>query len=93
MAKAEYEEVPAKVTPYQFCHSRAMHLYHHGMPLQLLAEYMGHASVISTWIYAYEETEMERVAIEKCHGRNVAATDLPEWKNNDELIKNCMALR
>ncbi|MEE1040722.1 MAG: tyrosine-type recombinase/integrase, partial [Lachnospiraceae bacterium] len=41
MAKAECEEVPAKVTPHQFRHSRAMHLYRHGMPLQLLAEYMG----------------------------------------------------
>ena len=67
MAKAECEEVPAKVTPHQFRHSRAMHLYRHGMPLQLLAEYMGHASVISTRIYAYADTEMKRAAIEKCH--------------------------
>lgn len=92
MAKAECEEVPAKVTPHQFRHSRAMHLYRHGMPLQLLAEYMGHASVISTRIYAYADTEMKRAAIEKCQGRNVAATDLPEWKNDDELIKKLYGL-
>ena len=92
MAKAECEEVPAKVTPHQFRHSRAMHLYRHGMPLQLLAEYMGHASVISTRIYAYADTEMKRAAIEKCQGRNAAATDLPEWKNDDELIKKLYGL-
>ena len=39
-----------------------------GMPLQLLAEYMGHASVVSTQIYAYADTEMKRRAIEKCQG-------------------------
>lgn len=92
MAKAECEEVPAKVTPHQFRHSRAMHLYRHGMPLQLLAEYMGHASVISTRIYAYADTEMKRAAIEKCQGRNAAVTDLPEWKNDDELIKKLYGL-
>ena len=31
-------------------------------------------------------------AIEKCQGRNVAATDLPEWKNDDELIKKLYGL-
>ena len=35
---------------------------------------------------------MKRAAIEKCQGRNVAATDLPEWKNDDELIKKLYGL-
>lgn len=42
-----------------------MHLYRNGMPLQLLSEFMGHASLASTQIYAYADTGMKRQAIEK----------------------------
>ena len=54
-----------KGTPYQFRHTKAMHLYRNGMPLQLLSEFMGHASLASTQIYAYADTEMKRQTIEK----------------------------
>ena len=33
-------------------HTRAMHLYRQGLPLALLADYLGHASIESTRIYA-----------------------------------------
>lgn len=92
MAHQELSEVPEKVTPHQIRHSRAMHLYRRGMPLQLLAEYMGHASVVSTQIYAYADTEMKRAAIEKCHGKQEDATIIPEWKNNEEIIKKLYGL-
>ena len=68
-----------------------MHLHRHGMPLQLLAEYMGHASVISMQIYAYADTEMKRSAFEKCQG-NTAISAPPEWQNNVEIIKKLYGL-
>jgi site-specific recombinase XerD len=36
-------EVPQLLHPHQFRHSRSMHLYRRGMPLVLLAEWLGHA--------------------------------------------------
>ena len=68
-----------------------MHLYRHGMSLQLLAEYMGHASVISTQIYAYADTEMKRRAIEKCQGGALISAS-PEWQNNVGMIKKLYGL-
>lgn len=91
MAKQECAEIPDKVKPHQFRHTRAMHLYRHGMPLQLLAEFMGHASIISTQIYAYADTEMKRRAIEKCQNKP-EETNLPEWQNNEGLIKKLYGL-
>ena len=46
-------------------HTRAMHLYHQGMPMMLLSEYLGHASEETTKVYAYADTEMKRAAIDK----------------------------
>ncbi|MBD5394374.1 MAG: site-specific integrase [Lachnospiraceae bacterium] len=93
LAKSECDEVPGKVTPHQFRHSRAMHLYRNGMSLQLLAEYMGHASVVSTQIYAYADTEMKRAALEKCQRKAENITnELPEWQVDEEMIKKLYGL-
>ena len=90
-ARQDCPEIPDKVTPHQFRHARAMHLYRHGMSLQMLAEYMGHASIASTQIYAYADTEMKRRAIERCQGKSEEA-DLPEWQNNENLIRKLYGL-
>ena len=91
MAKAESPEIPDRVTAHQFRHSRAMHLYRNGMPLQLLAEFMGHASTVSTQIYAYADTEMKRQAIEKIQG-DTKKVELPDWQTDEELIKKLYGL-
>lgn len=91
MARKECAEIPEKVKPHQFRHTRAMHLYRHGMPLQILAEFMGHASTISTQVYAYADTEMKRKAIEKCQPET-DKIDLPEWQNDEGLIKKLYGL-
>jgi integrase/recombinase XerD len=36
-------EVPDNVHPHLFWHSRAMHLYQHGMPLALISQWLGHS--------------------------------------------------
>lgn len=93
LAKSECDEVPEKVTPHQFRHSRAMHLYRNGMPLQLLAEYMGHASVVSTQIYAYADVEMKRIALEKCQRKDEnVCEEFPEWQMDEEMIKKLYGL-
>jgi site-specific recombinase XerD len=56
-------DVPENVHPHLFRHSRAMHLYQHGMDLTLIAQWLGHANLNITTIYAYADTEKKRAAI------------------------------
>jgi site-specific recombinase XerD len=65
-AKVKCAEVPENVHPHMFGrHSRAMHLYQHGMPLELISQWLGHANLETTLMYARADTEHKRKAIEK----------------------------
>ena len=58
------QEVPEKVHPHLFRHSRAMHLYQEGMDLTLVSQWLGHSQLETTQIYAHADTEHKRKAIE-----------------------------
>ncbi len=87
MAKDVCPEVPAHIHPHMIRHTRAMHLYQSGMPLVLLSQYLGHAQVETTMIYAYADTEMKRAAIQKA---DTVRKDRPVpdeiWADNEEMI-------
>lgn len=78
-AKISCTEVPEKITPHMFRHSRAIHLYRKGVPLVLISEWLGHSDLETTLIYAYADTEMKRKAIE-------AATDQNHPLRNKESV-------
>ena len=69
-AKTTCSEVPDKITPHMFRHSRAIHLYRKGVPLVLISEWLGHSNLETTLIYAYADTEMKRLAIEAATDQN-----------------------
>lgn len=80
-------EVPLHIHAHMLRHTRAMHLYHQGMPMMLLSEYLGHASEETTKVYAYADTEMKRAAIDKADiVRGNAPPPVPVWINDDEMI-------
>lgn len=86
MAKEKCISVSKKVHPHLFRHARAIHLYRSGIPLPLLSEFMGHADVQTTTIYAYADTEMKRQAIENATNNSVIPkvnNDIPTWKNDE----------
>lgn len=58
-------EVPEKVHPHLFRHTRAMHLYQNGVDLTLVSQWLGHSKLETTLIYASADTEHKRKAIEK----------------------------
>jgi len=70
IARQKCNEVPERVTPHMFRHSRALHLYRKGVPLPLISEWLGHSNIETTLIYAYADTEMKRSAIEKATDAN-----------------------
>lgn len=51
--------------PHLFRHTRAMHLYMAGMPLELVSQWLGHSQMETSLIYARATTEMKRKAIDK----------------------------
>ena len=92
MARQTCLEVPERVHPHQLRHSRAMHLYRAGMPLVLLSEFLGHADVNTTRIYAWADTEMKRQAIQKVSGDTGRIHIEPIWVNDEEMIKRLYGL-
>ncbi len=62
-ARKTCQEVPKKVHPHLFRHSRAMHLYQEGMDLTLVSQWLGHSQLETTQIYAHADTEHKRKAI------------------------------
>lgn len=89
VAREQTPGIPEKIYPHMLRRSRAMHLYRSGMPLALLAEFLGHEDPETTLIYAYADTEMKREAIEKVTGNNSSFPDNAEkgiWEGNDDII-------
>ena len=64
--------VPDNVHPHLFRHSRAMHLYQRGMDLTLVSQWLGHANLSTTLVYAHADTEHKRRAIETATSNGTA---------------------
>ena len=92
-ARVKCPEVPEHVHPHMWRHSRAMHLYQHGMPLELVSQWLGHSRPETTLIYAYADTEHKREAIERALGRNTASTEQTPTVSDEELLKQLYGLR
>lgn len=94
-ARVQCNKVPEGLHPHMFRHSRSMHLYRGGMPLALLSEWLGHAQLETTKIYANADTQMKREAIEKATSSlNPMTQDqiVTPWQNDEELIKRLYGL-
>lgn len=94
-ARDKCNKVPEGVHPHMFRHSRSMHLYRGGMPLALLSEWLGHAQLETTKIYANADTQMKREAIEKATNSLNPLTQeqkVTSWQNDEELIKRLYGL-
>ena len=95
-ARSECNDVPDNVTPHMFRHSRALSLYRKGVPLPLISEWLGHSNLETTLIYAYADTEMKRVAIEKATSANhpIRAVGMIESVNiDDDTLKRLYGLK
>lgn len=86
-ARKTCSEVPERVHPHLFRHTRAMDLYRAGMPLSYVAEFLGHVNVNTTDIYASADVEMLRKALEKADPE--LAKEIPLWKDEESLKKLC----
>jgi Site-specific recombinase XerD len=87
-ARTSCIEVPENIHPHLFRHSRAMHLYQHGMDLTLVSQWLGHVNLETTLIYSHADTEHKRRAIEKAtsNGEDTPINISPKrFTINDEI--------
>jgi site-specific recombinase XerD len=94
VARLVCADVPERVHPHQFRHTRAIHLYRDGYPLVLVGEFLGHVDPSTTKIYAYADAEMKRNALEKAsifHGDS--STEFALWEDDEDLIMQLVGLK
>lgn len=98
---SKYERVARKTLPniphlhpHLFRHSRAMHLYQAGMPLVLVAEWLGHSQLETTLVYAHASTSMKRKAIETATEGNdiIASNEKPKYMDKEKIIRRLYGL-
>lgn len=90
-ARPNCPELPARIHAHQLRHARAMQMLRAGVPLPHIKEFLGHANIATTNIYASADNQMVREAIQKA-GSN--APDLaPIWKGDDDLILQLAGLK
>lgn len=86
-------EVPERVYPHLFRHTRAMHLYQMGMPLSYIKDFLGHSSVNTTNVYASADVSMLKAALEKANEHNDIPKEVPVWQENEELLLHLCGLK
>lgn len=70
-----------------------MHLYQAGMPLSYIKDFLGHASVNTTDIYATADVQMLKAALEKAAADPTLPAENPVWADNEELLLQLCGLK
>jgi site-specific recombinase XerD len=90
-AREHCPDLPERIHAHQLRHARAMQMLRAGVPLPHIKEFLGHANIATTSIYASADNQMVREAIQKAAS---ATPDLaPIWKGNDDLILRLAGLK
>ena len=94
IAREKCSSVPEHIHPHLFRHSRAMHLYQHGMYLSLVSQWLEHEQLRTTLTYAYADTNHKRNAIEKAMGTTFDkdGTIKPYTVEDEETLKHLYGL-
>ena len=86
MARETSLDIPTKISPHVFRHTKAMHLVQANVNPIYIKDYLGHADISTTEVYARADNEAKRVAIEQA----TSHLDLPtasHWEQDSELIR------
>ena len=78
--------LPDKVSPHVFRHTKAMHLLQANVNPIYIRDFLGHASVTTTEIYARADDRMKRQALEHAYSPPMVE-DLPAWQEDKNLLQ------
>lgn len=93
-ARNQMSSIP-HIYPHLFRHTRAMHLYMAGMPLEMVAQWLGHSQMETSLIYANATTEMKRAAVKRISTKESSVFGDDEnfkYRDNDKIIKRLYGL-
>lgn len=94
MAQESIPTLP-RIHPHLFRHTRAMHLYMAGMPLELVSQWLGHSQMETSLIYARATTDMKRKAIDKIaekEGSVFKGDEKFKYADKDDVIRQLYGL-
>jgi integrase/recombinase XerD len=77
--------VPEKISPHVLRHSKAMHLLENGINLIYIRDILGHASIVTTEVYAKANPEMKRRAIETAASKTLGPSRYHDASRQDLL--------
>ncbi len=77
--------IPQTASPHSLRHSKAIHLLRSGVPLIYIRDFLGHASVTTTEIYAKVDAEERRKALE-CAYEIPSQELVPDWEADKGLM-------
>lgn len=77
--------LPEKISPHVFRHTKVMHLLQANINLVYIRDFLGHASVTTSEIYASADSEMKRLALEQAYFPMVT-DDIPAWQEDEDLL-------
>lgn len=80
-----YPYFKQRISPHTLRHTKGMHLLQGGISLDVIRDFLGHADIKTTEIYARSNLEMKRAAIEKVSP--VPTPKIPLWKKNKNLLQ------
>lgn len=85
MSRIPCQEGKKGITPHVIRHSKAMHLLRADVDLHYIRDFLGHAQIETTEVYARADVEMKRKALEAAH------LDLPvetqtSWQKDQSLL-------
>jgi integrase/recombinase XerD len=90
-ARPDCPELPERIHAHQLRHARAMQMLRAGVPLPHIKEFLGHANIATTSIYASADNQMVREAIQRA--ASITPDLAPIWKGDDDLILQLAGLK
>jgi len=87
-------DVPPRVHPHLFRHSRSMNLYQMGIPLSYIKDFLGHSNINTTSIYASEDITMMKSALEGVSKKDATGKiEVPVWQGDEDMILSLCGLK
>jgi len=78
-------EMPTNITPHKLRHTKAMHLVQANVNPVYIKDFLGHADISTTEIYARADNETKRAALEKAT-EHLGLPTVSNWEQDAELI-------
>ena len=85
-AKAAPVVDPDIISPHVFRHTKAMHLLRAGVNMIHIRDFLGHADITTTEVYARIDAEMKRKVFEETVPNYIPEATMP-WEEDEELLE------